>query len=166
MTTLNTVPLAIGLDSDINRRRMRMVCLIPDRKYPTVWDHRCFRNLRQFENYWRRHIEPREEHGLSYRVVASGHRDPLGIVEWLRSQGVPVEDLENEFLQRELPQTYHQAFALAFREAQRIEEPAALQDLWYRLLVVRDELRTISINLGAVAHAPAGLDHEDIDVPF
>lgn len=162
MISVNDVPLSMGLAADLERPRLRMVCLVPDRDYPTVWDHRTFGSLRGFQRYVCQSFCLGREYALSFQAVAC-RLDPLGVIPWLRSQGIPVReaavderhDLEQEFLMRELPACYRHAFALAFCEVYRLQEPQTLQQLWLQLLKIRQELGAVARELGHLAQAHA-----------
>jgi hypothetical protein len=166
--SVNDVPLCMGLASDLEHPRLRMVCLLPDRDYPTVWDHRSFASLRGFQRYVREWFCLGHEYGVGFRVLAC-RLDPLGAIPWLRSQGIPVteaalderHDLEQEFLMRELPARYRRPFALAFHEVYRFQEPQTLQQLWLQLLRLRQELGAVARELGHLAQA-----HTCEETPF
>ncbi len=82
--------LAIGIDAGSEKTRVRVVILSPDLEYPSVLDHRCFRSLKRFQQYWNDNYYI-EHCRTDHRVGASPGQDPLGILFWLRDQGVAVE---------------------------------------------------------------------------
>jgi hypothetical protein len=149
--------LAIGIDTDdaAGKNRVRMVILAPDLQYPYVLAYHSFRSLKKFEQYWGNNnwLECKPSAG------ASPGTDPLGVLAWLRDRGVPVNqsflerhDVEQEFLMRDLPGAYRWAFSYAFREVYRLQGPQSLEQIWLRLLALRQELGAIVRELGHCAH--------------
>jgi hypothetical protein len=65
----------------------RWICAEPDEARPYTLDHRSFKTLRAFKRHWRRCCPNRP-----VQVAAATQTpDPLGILPWLESQGVPVQ---------------------------------------------------------------------------
>jgi hypothetical protein len=114
--------MVIGLDT--GEVPARWICAEPDEARPYVLDHRSFKTLRAFKRHWRRCCQNRP-----VQVAAATQTpDPLGILPWLESKGVPVQrypwgaypvHLNGDFSMWEMPKCYERPYALALYASSR-----------------------------------------------
>jgi hypothetical protein len=164
-----TGPAAIGLDA--RGKRLYAVCLDMRGRlfWPFLNEERRFTSLDAFRSWWSRQdwctdlprdpARPAQECRVA---VAADSRDQLGILAWLKREGVPLDEftpvptepeLNDQFEAWCLPKLYKRAFVLAFLAMYRMQGPLVAEWIWSELQLTEARLRELNNRLGMLYQA-------------
>lgn len=163
--------VAIGLD--LHDHQVRVVCGFP---HPFdvgmtlhAWD--CFSSRESFQRYWVELLHPR----WHAHVAAAGDLDLLGIIPWLRQQGIyliwpPVlePDLTEELALLDLPRAYGRAYDLCLTACFRVRPDSVQIELWRECQRLQRRITRVATSLGRLI-APCAyrldLNHSPLPPP-
>lgn len=150
-------PVVVGMD--LRGERVRLVWGVPDGESAFyVFGWRLFKSRSRFERFWTR-MESRLGEPRRLEAVVSGYsRDPLGILVWLRGQGVRLVqvlgtdlDVGSDLTLWGLPRTYRWAYDVALSGAYRTGAADRLHGLWIELQVAHRQVERITGDLRRLA---------------
>ena len=119
-------------------------------------DRACFSSRESFQSYWTELLHP---HWHAH-VAAAADTDPLGIIPWLKRQGiypswVPVfeADPAEELALLGLPRAYARAYDLCVTECFRIEQHSVQIELWRECQRLQRRITRVATHLGRLTCA-------------
>jgi len=114
---------------------------------PYILEHRSFRTLKGFQNYWRHCAKEG-----SFRIGLPGYADDMfGLEVWLKEQGAVVEsfarlpfpEFMQDFLVWDLPESFQNAYSLACCASYRVYAARVASELWGNLLSLQHSLKEL-----------------------